>query len=415
MRVLMIHNRYRQRGGEDESVRLEIELLRQAGHDVEEYGPNNDEVDATSSAALRAIWNPRSYRHVRTQIRLFRPDIVHVQNFFAVVSPAVHYAASRAGVPVVQTLRNYRLLCCNASLFRQGAPCDLCVARSVPWPGVKHGCYRRSVLMSAAVASNIAVHHVAGTWRTRVACYVVPSEFMKSVFVRAGFDHARILVKPNFLSPAPVKREVPGQYYHYVGRLSEEKGVLTLLRAVALAQSARLRIVGDGPLLSMLRSEAERLRLRDRIQFAGQRDHEATIKMIGEAKAVVVPSEWDEPFGRVVIEAYACGVPVIGSRRGAITELVRDGVTGLHFSPGDAVDLASKIESFEGDPAFGARAGLAAKVEFDAKYTAARNYEMLMAIYAQAIATHNSSARVPAIPDVGPDSSTDGGLTQQIG
>jgi glycosyltransferase involved in cell wall biosynthesis len=385
VRVLMIHNSYRQRGGEDESVRLETELLRSAGHEVDYYGSSNIDVRNTPLDALRIVWNARTYDEVRSRIRRSRPDVVHVQNFFAAVSPAAHYAAAAADVPVVQTLRNYRILCCNASFFRGGETCNACMNKIVPWRGVRHACYRQSTLMSAVVAASIAFHNGLGTWRDRVNCYIALSESAKAVFTRAGFDASRIVVKPNFLTPVPPARSVSGDHYLYVGRLSKEKGVQTLVKAMALAPAVNLKIVGEGPELRMLKNTVDDLGLSGRVEFMGEQTHQSTVQMIQAAKAVIVPSEWDEPFGRVIIEAYACGVPVIGSRRGAVAELVKHGVTGLQFSPADPIDLADAIARLERDSTFAETAGRAARAEFESRFTAEANLESLLAAYRQAI------------------------------
>ncbi|HZF67022.1 MAG TPA: glycosyltransferase [Gemmatirosa sp.] len=395
MRVLMAHSRYQQRGGEDESTDMEVALLRDRGHDVAElFADNRTIVGRPGLRALRdTVWSPGAYAATRRLIGERRPDVVHVQNFFPLLSPSVYYAARAQGVPVVQTLRNYRLLCPNALFFRDGRVCEDCRERSVPWPGVAHACYRGSRPASAAVAAMLTVHNAAGTWKRAVDLYVALSEFARGKFVESGLPPDRIVVKPNFVHPDPGPGpDDAGSRRHalFIGRLSVEKGVHTLLSAWSLARPGIvLKIVGDGPLADEARAAYKGVA---NVEWLGRRSLSETYALLGEAAFLVFPSEWYETFGRVAMEAFAKGTPVIAARIGAVAELVDHGVSGLHFTPGDAADLAARIDELLGSPARAREMGRNARAQFERKYTAAANYERLVAVYARATAIGGGDA-----------------------
>jgi len=399
--VFKAHDLYQQPGGEDESVRTEQDLLKRVGHSVIEYIRDNDEIAAYSltemaSLGLRTVWAWDSYRHVRALLRGRKADVAHFDNTFPLISPAVYYACQEAGVPVVQTLRNYRLLCPCATFQREGRICEECLSHSL-WRGVRRGCYRRSRTATAAVALMLSTHRWLGTWGKLVDCYIALSEFARAKFIDAGLPAEKIVVKPNFVYPDPMADPAalsvaddksPQAGALFVGRLSPEKGVATLLAAWRQIDARfPLHVVGDGPLRAQLEAYARQHRLAN-IFFHGRLNHQQTFTYIKRNRFLVFPSEWYETFGRVAAEAFACGVPVIASRIGAIQEIVADGRTGLHFSPGDPDDLAAKIVWASAHPEEMTVMGRAARAEYEAKYTAERNYAMLTEIYRRAIDQH---------------------------
>lgn len=382
MKVLMIHERYLQRGGEDESTDAEVALLRRHGHRVELLEEDNRRVAELGRVrtAVRATWSQTAYREVRSRLRGGGFDLVHVQNFFPLLSPAVHWAAHAEGVPTVQSLRNYRLLCVNALLFRDGGPCEDCVGRALPWPGVVHACYRDSGAASAAVALSQVAHRALATWRRRVAVFVALSEFARDRLTAGGVPADRLCVKPNFVDPDPGVG-VGGRSFLYVGRLAPEKGVRTLLAAwERLGGGVPLEIVGDGPLAGEVAAAAGRLA---GVRWHGRLPRAEAVERMRAARALVFPSEWYETFGRVAIEAFACGTPVIASRLGAVAELIAAD-TGLLFAPGDPAALAARVSELAADDRLAARMRAAARAEFESKYDAERNYRMLMELYERA-------------------------------
>lgn len=385
----MAHNAYQQRGGEESVFRNEVDLLRRAGHEVLEYSDDNLRASRMNGIALgiQTIWNDSSRKALRTLLMAFQPDVVHFQNIFPLLSPAVYLACHEFGAPVVQTLHNYRLLCPGGMFMREGHVCEDCLTKHVKWPGVLHGCYRDSRLATTAVTAMLAVHHLLGTWEQKVARYIALSEFSRAKFVEGGLPAEKIVVKPNFVSTDPGVRDGAGEFALFVGRLSSEKGVECLLEAWAKGnRRIPLRIVGDGPLRPGLERQKLALGL-DNISFNGTLERTLVLKAIKQARFIVFPSECYENFPLVIGEAYACGVPVIASRLGVMAQIVQDGVTGLHFEVGSAEDLAAKVEWAWTHPAEMEEMGRAARTEYEAKYTPERNYTILMEIYERAICT----------------------------
>lgn len=390
MRVLSIHNRYQIRGGEDESSESEQRLLREMGHDVDVYEENNDRVASINPAqmALKTIWSNEAHTTVKQQLQSSTYDLVHIQNFFPLISPSVYYAAKEQKVPVVQSLRNYRLLCPNALFFRDGTVCEDCLGKFIPYPGVQHGCYRESKIATGAVATMLTVHRAMNTWTEMVDLYITLTEFARQKMIQGGLPAKKIVVKPNFVHPDPGVGEGRGGYALFVGRLSVEKGLDTLLAAWEhLKEPIPLKIIGDGPLSEQVIAAAKRL---PQVEWLGRKSMSEVHALMGEAMFLIFPSKWYETFGRVAVEAFAKGTPVIAANIGAIAELVDSGRTGLHFSPGDPHSLAAQVEWALTHPTEMAQMRLEVRAEFEAKYTAQNNYQQLMEIYSK-VRTYNNS------------------------
>jgi glycosyltransferase involved in cell wall biosynthesis len=391
MKVLAVHNRYQQPGGEDQVFLAEAALLERYGHQVVRYSTHNDRVAEMKRLALAgaALWNHSTYRELRTIIHRERPHVAHFHNTFPLISPAGYYAARAEGVPVVQTLHNYRLLCPNALFFRDGRVCEDCMGKAIPWPGVVHKCYRGSRAASGVVAAMLAAHRALRTWTEMVDVYVALTEFARCKFIEGGLPTGKLAVKPNFVLPDPGPGRSGEGHALFVGRLSPEKGVATLLAAWEhLRGRVPLKIVGDGPLRGQVVEATSR---HPQMRYLGYRPAEEVQALMKEASVLIFPSEWYEGFGRVVAEAFATATPVIAADLGAIGELVDHGRLGLRFSAGDPEDLAAQVEWFLSHPEKHAWMRRQARAEFEAKYTAERNYESLMQIYQSAL--ENADAR----------------------
>lgn len=382
MRVLLVHNLYLEAGGEDLVFRAEAQLLRQHGHEVVEYVDDNHRLESMSrlSAAIQTIWSAPSRRNLREMLSRTHPDLVHCHNTFLLVSPSAYYACSDAAVPVVQTLHNYRLICPAATLLREGRTCVDCVGKVAPWPGIVHACYHQSRPQTAIVATMLSFHRVLRTWSRKVHAYIVPSRFAKEKFIEGGLETAKIHVKPNFVSPDPGKRNMIGEYALFVGRLWPVKGVRTLLRAWRDLKGIPLKVVGGGPLLPEVEAAAEDFG-EATISALGERSQTEVIDLMRGARFLIVPSEAYETFGRAAAESFACGLPVIASNHGALSEMVQDHATGLLFATGDAGDLKEKVLWAWSHPSEMERFGENARKEYEDKYTAERNYEILIKIY----------------------------------
>jgi glycosyltransferase involved in cell wall biosynthesis len=384
-RVLVVHNAYQHRGGEDSVVEAEIALLRSRGHEVAFYGRNNDEVANASrlSLARQTFWSTRTTQDAQRLIADFEPDLIHVHNTFPLISPSLYWAAARARVPVVQTLHNFRLLCPQAMFLRDGKVCEDCKGR-MPLPAVVHGCYRGSRATTAVLGGMLSMHRMLGTWQHKVTRYVALNEFCRQKFIEGGLPAERIVLKPNFVdfaAPAAGGREG----FLFVGRLSAEKGLQILLDAAQQAPELSLCVAGSGPQADLLASQPA-------VHALGALDGDGVRAAMSDAMALVLPSIWYENFPRTIVEAFGCGLPVIASRLGALAEIVEDSVTGLLFEAGNARDLAEKMRWAQANPQRMADMGRAARAEYEARYTATKNYDMLMNIYNEAIAVEHTDA-----------------------
>ncbi len=398
MKILLVHNRYQQRGGEDVVYEQERELLESHGHQVVTYERNNNELLDHSvferlAMPVKTIWARSAYREILELVRKERPQIAHVHNTFVKISPSVYAACREERVPVVQTLHNFRLLCPAATLFRDGKVCEECLESGL-WQGVRHACYRGSVAATAATALMLTVHRTARTWLNGVTGYIALSEFSKRKFVGAGFPGKKLHVKPNFVAPDPGPKEEFGDYAVYAGRLSPEKGVKTLLHAWRrLRTSIPLQIVGDGP----LRGELERMVSECNISnvvFKGRLSSGETRARIRNARLLVLPSECYENFPMTAVEAFSCGTPVVCSRLGAMQEIVNDQANGLHFTPGKPDELVRTLEWAWSNPQQIRAMGITARRDYEQKYTGEQNYLALMAIYRRAMGLSMDDSRL---------------------
>lgn len=381
MKVLSVHSNYKIRGGEDESRKAEENLLEDMGHQVDRYEENNQRIDTLHpiNAATRTIWSVEAYQILLEKLTENPYDLIHVQNFFPIISPSIYYAAKAQKTPVIQTLRNYRLLCPNALFFRDGKVCEDCMGKAVPFPGVVHACYRESHAASGVVAAMLTVHRTLQTWNRMVDVYIALTEFARQKFIEGGLPSKKIVVKPNFVYPDPGKVENKGEFALFVGRLSVEKGIDTLIAAwKQLGKSIPLKIIGEGPLENLVIEAAQQT---SSIEWLGRKPLPDVYDLMGKAKMLIFPSKWYETFGRVAVEAFAKGTPVIASKLGAIAEIVDHGRTGLHFRPGDADDLVRQVDWALKHPSRLTEMGHEARAEFEAKYTAKENYRRLLEIY----------------------------------
>ncbi len=368
---------------------LERKLLESAGHNVLVYCRSNHEIKQGSGLrrvilAKQMIWASDTYADFTELLDRERPDVVHVHNTFVVISPSIYAACRKARVPVVQTLHNFRLFCPAAEFARDGQVCEECLQHGV-WRGVRYGCYHGSKPQTAAVAAMLSFHHRRGTWDNAVTTYIALTEFARGKFIEGGVPASRITVKPNFIDPDPGAGGADRSHALFAGRLAHTKGIKTLLAALAqLGDRVPFAIVGGGPDRPEFEAEADRLGVPASV-FRGQLPRSETISAIQAASFLVFPSEWYENFPMTIAEAFACGTPVICSRLGSMQEIVRDGVTGLHFNPRDAEDLAAKISWAWQNPQAMREMGRNARREYENRYTAAQNYTQLSAIYDHAV------------------------------
>jgi glycosyltransferase involved in cell wall biosynthesis len=393
MRCLTVHSFYQQRGGEDVVFEAEAAMLKRAGHTVECFTLGNDSLAGKSKlqALTLTLWNANTYRAFEARVADFRPHVVHFHNLFPLMSPSVLSAARRSGAALVMTLHNFRLLCPSANLYRDGAVCADCVPRKIKWPAILHKCYRNSRTASAAVGCLSAFQHLIGSLEG-IDRFITPSRSAKDQFVAAGFPADRLMVKPNFIPPPPEPaiRERREAFALYVGRMVPEKGVQTLLDAWRRADAppVPLVLVGEGP-LGPTSDDGD-----GRIRWLGRRDPTEVHALMRRASLLVFPSEWHEPFGLTIIEAYANGLPVLAARIGAASEMVEPGATGFFFEPGCSDGLANAAADLLSDPEAIAVMGRRGQAKYRAEFTPDRNLEKLHAIYRAAVL--DARKRLPA-------------------
>lgn len=394
LKIITVHNRYLMPGGEDQVFESEARLLREHGHDVTQVEEQNvypGTVVKKIGMAVDCVWSQSWHRKFRSLLQEAQPDVVHVHNFFPRISPSIYYACRKENVPVVQTLHNYRLLCAGAEFYRDGKVCEDCLDHGV-LSGIRHGCYQGSKLGTAMVTLMVDVHRRANSWSQMVDCYIALTGFSRQKLIAGGLPAERIHVKPNFVMPDPGAKTGDGNYGLFVGRLVKSKGVATLLKAAEQLSSIPLHIIGDGPCRELIEQSNAAGKLRS-VTYRGRLPRPETLAAMKESRFLVFPSEWYEGFPVTIAEAFACGLPVIGSRLGAMQEIISDGQTGLHFEPGNADDLRQKIRWAWEHPQQMQEMGRRARREFERKYSAERNIAMLEEIYQFAL-----SARGKRIP-----------------
>ena len=393
MKVLLCHNHYRIRGGEDQVFLDEASLLESRGCQVVRYIRCSDDTEKMSilDTARKTLWNHDTYRELRALIQHEQPDIMHCTNTFPLISPAAYAAARDEQLPIVQSLHNFRAVCSNALLLRDSKVCETCLTKSIPLAGIIHRCYRNSYAASTVMAALIAKQRRRRAMDDPVTRYIALSEFSKRKYLAAGFAEDRISVKPNFVSPDPGPGAGNGGYALFVGRLSEEKGLDIMLDAWSrLRERIPLKIVGDGPLVGLV----ERAQRQDsRIQWLGRRPVEEVYSLVGDAVCLLVPSVWYEICPKTILEAFSRGTPVVASKLGAMEEFIKHGETGWHFETGNAGDLAARVQKVFAEPAFPASLRPTIRQEFEAKYTADVNFERLMAIYDLALGSSRSETQ----------------------
>lgn len=365
MRILQLHTRYRQPGGEDRAAETEAQLLRGAGHEVRRHRASNPKGPQAAVPFLLAPWNPAAARRLREAVEDFQPDVAHVHNTWFSMTPSVFAELQTAGVPVVVTLHNYRAICAAATLFRDGAPCTDCVGSHVGH-AVIHRCYRASTVQSAVAATTIAVHKRRGTWHRHVDRFLALTEFVRQQHIAGGFPPERIEVKSNSVDEPGPRRLPPSasRTILFVGRLSAEKGVDTLLDAWARrSRQLELVVIGTGPMEASLRQRAS-----SSVRFLGVKTPEKVAAQMASARALVFPSVSYEGQGLVALEAAAAGLPTVLSDLGAMSGLFAPHSRELLFPAGDADALGHRLDALE-DAALVDAQGVIARRCYEERYT----------------------------------------------
>lgn len=384
LKVLLVHNYYQIAGGEDSVFRNEIQLLRDAGHTVITYTLSNDSIKGISSAiqvVLRMCFSFKSYSSMRKLIRREQPDVVHVHNYFPLITPSVFYACSKEAVPVVHTLHNYRAICPTALLMSDGKINEKSVTGS-PWWAVRKKVYRDSFLGTATLSFMIWLHRYIGTWQTKVDGFICLTNFAKDVYRRAGWPDDKLFLKPNFINHDQINTEfipnIDEPYALYVGRLSEEKGVDLLIEAWKNVPF-KLIVIGEGPLSILFDDPIPN------VKFLGRQSKHIVLGYMKHSQFLVMASTWYEGLPMVLIEAFAMRKPALVPKLGGMAEVVLDGVNGVHFTPGSSESLCKHALKLAADPVLCSKMGKSARVIFDSNYSEEVNLRLLTDIYSHVI------------------------------
>ncbi len=388
MRILQLHSATRFFGGDDTVVQRERDVLERGGHSVDTFVVPNPQRPAEAALTIaRAPWNRSAAAAALARAEAFGADAVHVHNWWFSNSAAPFRALHRAGFPTVHTLHNYRIGCLDSSVFRDGHTCTDCFGHSV-LAGIRHRCYRDSFVWSAVLGAAVTMPRLYGVWDRYVDVYLAISEEVRTNHLDLGLDPERVVVKPNF-TPDPGPRSQPPSASNtvvFVGRLAPGKGVETLLEAWGHGGAApaglELEIIGQGPLQAELESMAP-----PGVRFVGYLPLEEVERRLLEARALVFPSDWLEPFGLVVIEAMAAGLPLVGTTRGVAPEALGSVAPELLVPAADAPAMRVAIDRLR-DDALVDRLGPALRARWATDFSPEANLGLLEAAYAKAIATH---------------------------
>lgn len=396
MKILMVHNYLRPPSGENTVFEQERQLLESKGHEVVAYTRENSEIETMrffekAMLPLRAFWSVTDHREISRIVRTEKPDVAHFHNIFPLVSPAAYRACKGAGVPVVQTLHHFRIVCPGALLFREGRVCEDCSGMHF-LPGIRHGCYRNSSLQTAGMAAVVHFHRMIRTWRDRVDLYIALSGFALETYRRLGFPSSDFYVKTNFLQDPVEPVSEDEEYGIYIGRIGEEKGIPALVDALRKCPEIPFKVIGDGPLTDYLLGRLKERGLEN-LEYLGVKSHKECMKYLVKARFMVLPSQWYEGVPMVLLEAMSAGKPAIVSNIGVLSEMVMDRINGLVFTPGAKEELTERMKRLHADPEGAREMGKKGRDLFEEKYTREVNYSMLMEAYRKAIEIGNGKIR----------------------
>lgn len=391
MKILLCHNFYQQAGGEDFAVQASKKLLESYGHDVRLFTRHSDEIESYNSWQKlkflpETVYNPQIYQEVRQLIHELEPDIAHVHNVFPLLSPALYNALSDARVPMVQTIHNYRLMCINSFFLRNGQICEVCKNGNF-LPGIIHQCYRDSYLLSTLYAMTMRYHRQRHTFR-RINHVIALTEFAATKLIESGcFDAANISVLGNFLStPLPEAGEptLKDPYFIFLGRLSSEKGIFTILEAARAFRHVNIKIVGTGPLMAPLQAYITEHNLAH-VEMLGYITGEQKYSLLRNALGCIIPSLWYENFPITVLESAAVGTPLIACNIGSLGTLINGKGIGITFTPGESEQLGKILMLLKDDITKTRELGEQAAQWVRQNYTDEIHYKGLLKIYNKVI------------------------------
>lgn len=382
-KVLIVHNYYQVPGGEDTVVENEKNMLLENGHEVVLYTRHNDEIKLRGIFGklilpFETIFSFKTYKEVKRKVKEENIDIVHVHNTLPLVSPSVYYSAKHCNVPVVQTIHNFRLLCPAATFIRNKKICEECVEKSLIC-SIKNKCYRDSLIQSMVSAFTLAFHRLIGTYN-KVDNYIALTEFNKNKLMNL-VDEGKISVKPNFVKRNnKIVKSKNKEYFLFLGRIDELKGIMLLVEAWKEVNNSKLLIVGKGPLENKINKYIKENGINN-IELLGFKERDEVLKLIINAKALIVPSQWYEGFPMTIVESLSVGTPIIASNIGNLSRIIDDEENGLLFKHDNKESLIRKVKELDGNSKLLEKLSDGAINTFNKRYNSVKNYELLINIY----------------------------------
>jgi glycosyltransferase involved in cell wall biosynthesis len=377
MKVLFIHCRYKQAGGEDGVVTAEVELLKSKGIDVELLSFSNE--GSTVLKLLQLPFNIGSYFRTKRFLKSFKPDVVHIHNVHFAASPSVLYAIKSQGIPIALTLHNFRLLCPSGTLFHDGKIYLKSLHSQFPWEAIKDGVYNHSKLLTFWLGFSTWFNRKIGTWDL-FDRYIFLTGHARSIFEKSSMplDPKKIVIKPNFVPDPGPGTEARNKNFLFVGRLSEEKGIHVLLEAFKNSRHT-IKIIGGGPMKDKVEAAAKD---HPNIVYLGFQQKNFITNELKKCTALIFSSVWYENLPLTIIEAFSTATPVIASNIGAPSILIQNEYNGLHFKESDAQDLGRKLDEWDSlSEEERARYRKHARDTYELYYNPEKNFNQLMAIY----------------------------------
>lgn len=385
MKILLVHNLYKVHAGENTAFYADKKLLEDNGHIVVPFIKDNQDIDKfsfTKKAALlyQTTWSASIYAELKELLERENPDVAHFHNTLPLITPSAYYACRDSGVPIVQTLHNFRLFCPVATFYRNTSICEDCLSKSL-WQSIRFGCYRDSHIQSAVVAAMLKYHWHKRTYQDVIGRYIVFNNFQRDKFSRNGIPAEKIVIKPNFLVSTALQQSEIKDHILFIGRLDNGKGAQILIKAATHFPDHKINIVGEGPERAGLETMAAQKGLKN-IKFWGHCSSEVCFELLRSAQCFVLPSLWYEGMPLVALEAFAAGVPVVVSRVGGLPDLIREGESGFCFEPGNHQDLARVLKNILGNKSLQEKLYVGARAEYEHNYTPERNIRKLESVYA---------------------------------
>lgn len=377
MKILLVHNYYREPGGEEEYVESLKDLLQTKGHSVRLFSKSNKVLDRgfeKLKTSFAMFWNPKLYNNFSAVLGSYKPDVVHFNNIFPLITPTAYWACKKLRIPIVQTVHNFRYMFPKSLLFRRGELCPYCLNKRFVYPAFLHSCYNQSLAYTFFFSLSHAFHYLLGSFNL-VNKFIFPSSFARNYYIRnSKIAKENTEVINNFAEPGK-KAVSKSSYFLYVGRISQEKGIHELLQVFSRLPKSNLVVVGGGA----DEQEVGFYKKFPNIRFLGLLPKNEVYERLSNALFTIIPSKCLEVAPTVLLESFANSTAVLTPKRGVFKELVDEGKTGFFFLTFN--DLGKKIEQMQESHDLAKKLGAKAFKRYNENYRPERHYKKLVDIY----------------------------------